>query len=143
MKIYRDGLEEISDGPIKVTKTREGHTIESYAVSGVERFFATLKGTHFCAHGNSAASAIADAIWKDPSKRPSREALKQEIQKAGKQRKISLLEFRTLTGACAEGCAIALKRAGLSGEPMTAHAIAAKVSREWGNKLLEILEWEK
>ena len=142
MILYRDGIEEKIDGELTVSKNREGHTIESYSVDGVPRFFVTLKDTWYCAHGNTVASAIADAIWKDPSRRPTLEALKEEIIKAGKERKISLQEFRLLTGACSEGCLIAIKRAGVSGEPMTAKEIKDKVSLEWGNKLMDILEWQ-
>lgn len=142
--MYRDGITEIiDDSGIRVCKTREGHVVEAYKIRGVPRFFVTLRGTHYCAHGSSVAEAVTDAVWKDPTKRPSLEALKQEIQAKGKQRKISLQEFRLLTGACAEGCRVAIQRAGVSGEPMTAFDIREKVSKEWGDKLLQILEWDK
>ena len=137
--IYRDGIEEPLDGPISVRTTRDGHVVESYSSNGVPRFFATLAGSHFCAHGGTPAAAIADALWKDPAKRPSRDALVEEIRKAGPSRLITLAEFRLLTGACLEGCRIALRRAGLPEEPMTALDVRDKVSREWGDKLLEIL----
>lgn len=142
-KFYRDGLEEEVTGPIRVLHTSEGHVIESYKLSnGKRRFFATLAGTHWCAHGNTIAEAVADAIFKDPAQRPTREALVREINAVGKSRKITLTEFRVLTGACSVGCQEALKRAGRDGSPMTAKDIRDVVSRDWGQKLISILGWE-
>lgn len=143
MILFRDGIEEEVDSLPVVSRNREGHTIESYSVGGAPRFFVTLNNSWYCAHGNTVAEAIADAIWKDPSKRLSLESLKNEIIKAGKNRKISLQEFRVLTGACREGCLVAIKRAGVSGEPMTAMDIRDKVSREWGLKLMSILGFKE
>ena len=144
IQLYRDGVTENIDEPgVRVTTTRAGHTVERYKVNGVPKYFVTLKDSHFCAHGNTVAEAVADALWKDPSKRPSLEVLKARIQKAGKKRKITLQEFRILTGACKEGCRVALERAGLSGSPMTAFDIRDQVSNEWGTKLLNILGWNE
>lgn len=144
MILYRDGLEmNIDPGfGIRVSKTRDGHTVESFKVEGVRKYFVTLKGSHYCAHGNTVAEAVADALWKDPAKRPSLERLAETIREAGEKRKISLAEFRLLTGACAEGCRIAIKRAGVSGKPMTAFDIRDKVSKDWGDKLLRVLGWK-
>lgn len=139
--VFRDGLEERADGPVRVSTTREGHRVESYTVGGIARFFVTLSGSHYCAHGNTLAEAIADAIWKDEKRRPSLDAIKEDIQKAGKNRKITLQEFRILTGACQTGCQIALKSAGLDGSPMRAMDIK-KHFPERGATLLAILEWE-
>ncbi len=141
MKMYRDGLEETVDGPPVVSHTRDGHTVESYSVSGVKKYFVTLKDTFWCAHGSSIAEAVADAIWKDPKQRPPLEQLKSDIQKEGKERLITLNEFKVLTGACSEGCRVTLKKAGLDGSPMKAKDIRDKVSSEWGGKLIQILEW--
>lgn len=142
-KIYRDGLEEDVSGPIRVTATMDGHTIESYKLSnGKRRFFATLSGTHWCAHGDTVADAVADALFKDPKQRPSINSLVQSINADGKKRKITLSEFRVLTGACLVGCKTALDRAGRDGSPMTAIDIRDVVSRDWGNKLLAVLGWE-
>lgn len=138
--IFRDGLEERADGPPVVSATREGHRVESYRVGGSDRFFVTLAGSHYCAHGNTLAEAIADAIWKDEKKRPSLEAIKESIRSDGKTRKITLQEFRILTGACQTGCQVALKNAGLDGSPMRASDIK-KHFPDWGAKLLKILEW--
>ena len=140
MKFYRDGLELDIDAPPMVSVTREGHIVEAYTVDGKAGFFVTLAGLPYCAHGETLSQAIADATWKDESKRPSLDALKSEIQAAGRSRKISLSEFRTLTGACAEGCRVALKRANLDGSPMTAGEIK-KYFPDWGQRLCEVLEW--
>lgn len=140
--IFRDGLEEKADGPSVVSTTREGHRVETYRVKGAERFFVTLVGSYYCAHGNTLAEAIADAIWKDEKRRPSLQAIKEEIRSAGKTRKITLQEFRILTGACKTGCHLALKEAGLDGSPMQAKDIK-KYFPEWGAKLIAILEWEE
>jgi hypothetical protein len=139
--VFRDGLEERADSPPLVLTTREGHRVESYRVDGLERFFVTLAESHYCAHGNTLAEAVADAIWKDEKKRPSLEAVKQSIRNDGASRKITLQEFRVLTGACRAGCMAALRQAGLNGSPMIAKDIK-KHFPEWGAKLLAILEWE-
>lgn len=142
-KFYHDGLEEDISGPIRVRVTPDGHTIEIYKdAKGRQRYFATLAGTHWCAHGDSIASAVADAIWKDPARRPSIDALKSEICKIGKGRKINLNEFRVLTGACLSGCRSALERAGRDESPLTALDIRDHVSKEWGAKLLAVLGWD-
>lgn len=138
--VFRDGLDEQADSPLKVSTTREGHRVESYSVDGKKRFFVTLKGSHYCAHGNTLAEAIADAIWKDEKRRPSLEMVKQDIRNSGKTREITLHEFRVLTGACKAGCEVALKRAGLDGSPMRVIEIK-KHFPDWGQKLIEILEW--
>ena len=139
--LYRDGVETKIDGPVKVSKTRDGHTVEAFASDGKPGYFVTLAGSHYCAHGTTVAEAVADALWKDPAKRPSLEALAAEIKAAGKARKISLPEFRLLTGACAEGCRVAIARAKVSGAPMTAYEIRDVVDKSWGNKLLQVLGW--
>lgn len=143
-KLYRDGLEEEIVGPIRVSQTSDGHTVERYKLSsGKRRFFATLAGTHWCAHGDTVASAVADALWKDPAKRPSMEALRESIKKVGRIHKFTLNEFRVLTGACTAGCRSALSQANRDESPMTADDIRNVVSREWGNKLLSVLGWEE
>lgn len=140
--VYRDGLEEAVVGPIRTHYTSDGHTIESYRLEGgKKRFFVTLKDTHWCAHGDTIAGAVADALWKDPERRPSAEDLKQQILVYGKKRKITLNEFRVLTGACLVGCREELKRVGRDESPLTAFEVRDLVSREWGNKLLSILGW--
>lgn len=142
-KFFRDGIEEDITGPIRVSVTSDGHVIESYKLStGVRRYFATLAGSHWCAHGNTVAEAVADAIFKDPAQRPTRDSIVSEIKKVGKARKISLSEFRIITGACLTGCQEALKRAGRDTTPMTAKEIRDVVSRDWGGKLISILGWE-
>lgn len=142
-KFYRDGVEESISGPIRVLVTSDGHVVEKYKTDkGKWRYFATLAGTHWCAHGESIASAVSDAIWKDPAQRPSLTALKAEILNVGKKRKITLNEFRVLTGACLTGCRSALEKAGKDESPMTAYDIRDYVSKEWGTKLLSILEWK-
>lgn len=141
MIFYRDGLELEIDAAPRVFKTHEGHVVEEYLIDGKKGFFVTLAGTTFCAHGDTLADAIADALWKDEKNRPPREELVKQIREAGFERKITLHEFRHLTGACDTGCKLALQREGLSGEPMTAKEIKQHFP-EWGGKLLEILEWE-
>lgn len=139
--IFRDGLEENAEGPPRVSTTPDGHCVESYRVDGVDRFFVTLAGSHYCAHGGTLAEAITAAIWKDEKRRPNLDIIKEDVQKAGKERKITLQEFQTLTGACQVGCRVALKQAGLDGSPMTASEIKKRFP-EWGARLLAVLEWE-
>lgn len=143
-KFYRDGLEELVVGPIKIIHTSDGHTVEKYKqADGKLRYFATLSGSHWSAHGDTIAQAVADAIWKDPARRPSMESLVSEIKKDGKNRKITLSEFRVLTGACLVGCRSALARVGKDESPMTAKEIRDVVSFDWGNKLLSVLGWNE
>lgn len=141
--IYRDGLEEKIAGAITVIETPDGHIVESYKKeNGKRRFFATLAGSHWCAHGNTIAEAVADAVFKDPERRPSLEALVKTINNDGKDRKITLSEFRILTGACLTGCYDALEKAGKDTSPLTAKDIRDTVSLEWGNKLISVLGWD-
>jgi hypothetical protein len=143
-KLYRDGLQEIIKGPIRISITSDGHVVEHYKLAdGTRRFFATLAGTHWCAHGDTIANAIADAIWKDPTRRPSIEALVESIKSEGKAHKFTLNEFRHLTGACLVGCRTALSQAGKDESPMTAKEICDSVSIDWGNKLIAILGWQE
>ena len=138
-EFYRDGLEEEIIGESKVRTRSDGVMVEEYTLVGGEvRFFAIKPGTGLCAHGSTEAEAIADALWKDEANRPSLEELRDEIVKAGKDRKINLGEFRVLTGACLEGCRLAMKKAKHDGSPLTAFEIADKINREWGNKLMQI-----
>jgi hypothetical protein len=140
--IYRDGIEEIADSPPVVETTREGHVVEKYRVGGKEKFFVTIVGTFWCAHGSTLAEAVADAKWKDPAERPSREALVSTIQAAGSGYMLTLNEFRHLTGACADGCRIAMARAGVAVDALTARDIRDRISHEWGEKLIDILGME-
>ena len=139
-KFFRDGLEELIDDPPKVVSTPDGHTVEIYKVKGKTKYFVTLAGSFYCAHGATIADAVADATWKDEKKRPSLDALKEDIREAGKDRQITINEFRVLTGACREGCLSALKKAGLDGSPMTAPEIVNHFP-DWGRKLMQVLEW--
>ena len=141
MDFYRDGLRQIIDSAPRVFNTREGHVVEQYLVNGEKKYFVTLSGLPYCAHGSTLQEAISDAVWKDESKRPSLDSLKEEIQKTGKDRLISLNEFKLLTGACSEGCRVALKRKGLDGSPMLPKDIIGNFP-EWGGKLYDILEWK-
>ncbi len=143
-KIYRDGLTEAIVGPITASVTSDGHVVESYRLAnGKRRYFSTIVGSHWCAHGDTVASAIADALWKDPERRPSAQQLINEINGDGKTRKITLNEFRVITGACLTGCREALKQAGKDESPMTAYDVRDTVSREWGAKLISMLGWEE
>jgi hypothetical protein len=143
-KLFQDGIEEEITGPIKVITTSDGHVVRSYKLAdGKRRFFATLCGSHFCAHGSTIAEAVADALWKNPLKRPSMESLIESIKKDGRERKINLNEFRVLTGACLIGCRSALTAVKRDDSPMTANDIRDLVSREWGDKLLSVLGWEE
>lgn len=139
---FRDGLEELIVGDIKARTRPDGFMVEEYALAdGTTRFFAIKPGTGLCAHGSTEAEAIADALWKDEANRPKLEELRDEIRAAGKDRKITLNEFRLLTGACAEGCRVAIKKAKHDGSPLTAFEIRDRINKEWGNKLIQILGW--
>ena len=141
-KFYRDGLEEEITGSIRVSTTSDGHTVERYRTSGGKvRFFVTLSGSHWTAHGDSLAEAVTDALWKDPSKRPSMDALVKTVKDFGEKRKITLNEFRVLTGACLTGCREAIARSGVKETELTAIDIRDKISHEWGDKLISVLGW--
>ena len=143
-KFYRDGVDENIVGPVRVHYTSDGHAVESYKTDkGKRKYFATLAGTHWTAHGDSVASAVSDAIWKDPERRPSVDALRAEIRKEGVGRKITLNEFRALTGACLSGCRSALESAGRDDSPLTAYEIREHISNQWGSKLISILGWKE
>lgn len=142
IKVYRDGIEEISLVPVTSFKTLEGHVIEHYKTVDGDRYFATIRGTHFCAHGDTVSDAVADALWKDESRRPNMSSLIDEINKDVDHRKITMNEFNLLTGACRTGMLIALKQAGLEKtKPLsfTLKEIKDKISLEWGNTLEKVL----
>lgn len=144
IKVYRDGIEEISSIPVTVSHTREGHVVESYKVGGSPRHFVTLKDSFFCAHGDTVAEAVADALWKDPKQRPDREDMRKQIQAQGRDYELCVNEFRLLTGACLTGCRVALRKKGYPTDTrMKATDIRDKINREWGTKLLSILGWDK
>jgi hypothetical protein len=139
IKFYRDGLEELIDAPPKVSTNRDGNVIESYTVNGKKRYFVELYGTPYCAHGETIAEATAAALWKDPAKRPSAEKLKAKINKDPKY-KLNVHEFRILTGACLDGCRVALEREGLSMSVKMTPKEVEKRFGEWGNRLIKVLE---
>jgi hypothetical protein len=141
MIYYRDGLTINIDAKPKIKITRDGHVIEEYRVDGKKNFFATIAGTPFCAHGKTLEQAISDALWKDETKRPNMEQIRNEIREAGPKRLITKNEFRLLTGACSEGIRIALERAKRVEEPMTAKEIL-KISDSWGKQLYSVLGWK-
>ena len=109
--IYRDGVEGKINGSVKVRTTSDNHTVESWVdENGKKVYFANLYNSVYCAHGETMAEAISAAIWKDPQRRPSIDALKEEIKVNIETYKISLNEFRLLTGACEYGCKEFLKK---------------------------------
>lgn len=138
---YRDKVSIHIDAKSKVKTTRDGHVVEEYLVNGKKGFFVTIAGTPFCAHGETLEQAISDALWKDESRRPSMEQVRDEIKAAGPSRLITKNEFRLLTGACSEGIRVALERAKRKEEPMTAAEIL-KISEPWGKQLYSVLGWE-
>ena len=143
-KFYRDGLEQEIVGSIRIKTTPEGHIAEIYKTSdGKQNFFVTLAGSHWCSHGSSLADAIGSAIWKDPTRRPSMQALAESIKSEGRTHKFNLNEFRLLTGACLSGCRDALSQKGRDESPMTALEIRDVISTEWGEKLLLVLGWKE
>lgn len=109
--IYRDGIEGKINGNIKVRTTSDGHVVESWIdEKGKKVYFANLYDSTYCAHGETMAEAISAAIWKDPARRPNIEELKAEINSKIDTYKISLNEFRLITGACEYGCKEFLKK---------------------------------
>lgn len=138
---YRDGIEIKIDAKPKTKITRDGHTVEEYLVETEKRFFVTIAGSSFCAHGKTLEGAITDALWKDESKRPSMEQIRDEIIAAGPKRLITKNEFRILTGACSEGIRVTLERAKVEERPMTAKKIY-EISPSWGKQLYDVLNWK-
>lgn len=138
---YRDKISIHIDTKPKIKITRDGHTVEEYLVKGQKKFFVTLSKTFYCAHGETLEQAISDALWKDETRRPSMEQIRDKIRAAGPKHLITKNEFRLLTGACSEGIRIALERAKKKEEPMTAKEIF-KISESWGKQLYSVLGWE-
>lgn len=138
-KIYRDGIEHTLDTVVKVQVTSDGHVIESWLSNGKRVYFANLFNSVYCAHGDTRAQAIGDAIWKDPALRPSLDALVAEIKPKIQTRKITLKEFRLLTGACQSGCEQFLRSKGLGlGVEMTL-AEFIPIGGDWARKLRDVL----
>lgn len=141
VSVYRDGLSVTLDpgSSIKTRTTSDGHVIETWKSNGKRVYFANLHDSVYCAHGDTAAQAIADAIWKDPRRRPSLEALVNEIKPAIKSRKITVQEFRLLTGACESGCRAFLQQKGLSSSVKMTLAEFLPIGGDWAKKLEEVL----
>ena len=141
MTIYRDGIEYVLDpnSKVSVRTTSDGHVIESWKSQGNRVYFSTLAGSHFCAHGSTAAEAVADALWKDPARRPSLDALVAEIKPQIKTRKIRLQEFRLLTGACMDGCRRFLQQHKLPTTVSMTLAEFLPIGGEWARKLEAVL----
>jgi len=138
--IYRDGIEHALDkGGVKVRATSDGHVIESWKSNGKRVYFANLYDSVYCSHGDTEAQAIADAIWKDPARRPSLEALVAEIKPELATRKITLKEFRLLTGACESGCRHFLRTHGLAQDVSMTLAEFMPIGGQWAAKLKQVL----
>lgn len=142
-KIFRDGIEHVIDGKVTVRMTSDGHVIESWKSNGKRVYFANIANSVYCAHGDTPADAVADAIWKDPTRRPSLEALVAEIKPVVKTRKISLQEFRVLTGACESGCRSFLEQHGLATSVKMTLAEFMPIGGEWALKLKQVIEGVK
>jgi hypothetical protein len=141
IKIYRDGIEHILDKGCRVSirTTSDGHVIESWKERGKRVYFANLSDGVYCAHGETQAQAIGDAIWKDPKRRPSLEALVAEIKPKIKTRKISIKEFQILTGACQSGCVHFLKTHNLPLDTEMTLTEFMPIGGDWAKKLNEVL----
>lgn len=138
--IYRDGIEyPLDKGGVKVRTTSDGHVIESWKSDGKRVYFANLFDSVYCAHGDTAAQAIGDAIWKDPARRPSLDALVSEIKPEIGTRKITVREFRLLTGACESGCMDFLKTHGLGLDVAMTLSEFMPLGGSWALKLKEVL----
>lgn len=140
LMIFRDGIEHaIDSGGVSVRVTSDGHTIESWKSNGKRVYFANLFESVYCAHGDSEAHAIGDAIWKDPKRRPSLDALVAEIKPHLKTRKITVHEFRVLTGACESGCRDFLKSHGLGLDAAMTLEEFVPIGGSWADKLRRVL----
>ena len=139
MQILRDSVIHTLDGNVSIRTTSDGHVIESWKSNGKRVYFANLYNSVYCAHGDTAAQAIGDAIWKDPKRRPSLEKLVAEIKPVVKTRKITLKEFRVLTGACESGCKHFLEQKGLPLSVKMTLAEFMPIGGEWAKKLAEVL----
>lgn len=140
-RIYRDGTSHIIDegSRVVVRSTSDGHTIESWKSEGKRVYFANLANSIYCAHGDTAAQAIGDAIWKDPKLRPPLEDLVAEIKPVIKTRKITVREFRLLTGACESGCRAFLATRGLAMSAAMTLEEFLPIGGDWARKLKEVL----
>jgi hypothetical protein len=140
--VYRDGIEHTLDlgSKIKSKVTRNGTLVEYWKSGGELVFFATLKDGAYCAHGSTAAGAIRAAEWKDPDKRPEKTKLAKKIKQAGPGRKITVMEFRLLTGACEVGCREFLRQHKL---PMTTSMTLdafKKIGGDWATQLELVIQ---
>jgi len=140
-KIYRDGVEHTLDSGsrVKSRTTPDGHVIESWLSKGKKVFFANLAGSVYCAHGDSEAQAIGDAVWKNPALRPSMDSLVAEIRPIVKTRKITVREFQLLTGACTSGCTHFLSENNLASDTSMTLADFLPIGGDWARKLAQVL----
>lgn len=140
-RVYRDGTSHSLDkgSKIFVRTTSDGHTIESWRSEGKRVYFANLANSVYCAHGDTSAQAIGNAIWKDPKLRPPLEDLVAEIKPQIKTRKITVREFRLLTGACETGCRDFLVARGMNMSASMTLDEFIPVGGDWARKLKEVL----
>lgn len=143
--VLRDGIDLPLDrgSRVKARATSDGHVIETWKSNGKRVYFANLVDSVYCAHGDTAAQAIADALWKDPKRRPSLEALIAEIKPVIQTRKITLQEFRLLTGACESGCRAFLSSKGLTTTVKMTLAEFVPIGGDWARKLEQVLKEER
>ncbi len=137
--IFRDGLELKSAAPPRVV-IRDGHTCEVVKTEDGDKWFVTLGGTPFCAHGESFHDAVIAAKEKQNPGAGRADAVAR-VQTSGD---INLLDFCLVTGACRAGATAWAKQEGLSLTAKITLKDALKrldksSSSSWGERLREEL----
>lgn len=133
---YRDGLLLYTEGEVIETLDAVVEVLYSTKVSHERVYFAEIKNTTFCAHGDSVEEAIEDALFKDGTKKLTEEDRKK-YQDADFQFSVSL--FRRLTGACKTGIAEWLKQRDLPATTKMTLSQFEKVGGEWADNLKEAI----
>lgn len=137
IKQYRDGLELNSKGE-SFTLGNEALIEVFYTDSGQKRYFATLLGRPFSAHGYTVEEAVEEAKIKRDGQRKLSEEEKSKLRADGY--KFSVLEFRRITGACNAGIDDWLKKRGLDRSvKMTIDELRTAGASDWAESLKQAL----
>lgn len=98
---YRDGVDSFTEGELIDTPEALIEVLYKKEKGEDKFFFAELKGTVFCAHGDTIEEAIEDAKEKQGLKREFTEEEKENFKNYEYKYSVSL--FRKITGACRKG----------------------------------------
>lgn len=134
---YRDGVLMYSTGEVIDTPNAVIEVLYKNKSTDNKTYFAEIKGTTLCAHGDTIEEAIEEALYKDKNKTLT-EADKEKYKNP--EYKFSVPTFRRLTGACKTGIDAWLEEKGLDNSiKMTLSEFKRAGGKEWADKLENVI----